>query len=194
MCFSMFELDGAYCTMEWMSIKLHDSGPSLKFDIKCVFMWSHLWAGVVRVGHRRAFRDQSTCSALLLVLTCNHEDHGDDSIVLVKNKVIKNGDLVPRHLWEWPSSQLSGFETTGRETLIHMMIFFICLLLLIIWILIDKAFQTFLMVSANAGMERIPWKSELQNDSKSCSLLIPTIILKGMFCYWYSIVFKLALY
>ena len=54
------------------------SGPSLKFDIKCVFMWSHLWAGVVRVGHCRAFRNQSTCSALLLVLPCNQGECSDD--------------------------------------------------------------------------------------------------------------------
>ena len=106
---------------------------------------------------------------------------------------LDNGHLVPRHLWEWPSSRLSGFETTRREA-VSTDSLFISLLLLIFWILIDNAFQTFLMVSANAGMERIPWKSELQNDSKSCSLLIPTIILKGMFWYWYSIVFKLALY
>ena len=50
---------------------------------------SHLRAGVVRVGHRRAFRDQSTCSALLLVLTCNHEDHGDDSMVIVMMVIVK---------------------------------------------------------------------------------------------------------
>ena len=93
-----------------MSIKLHDSGPSLKFDIKCMFMWSHLWAGVVRVGHRRTFCDQSTSSALLLVLTCNHEDHGVDHHGDCEDHGgdrddqcggdgdHDNGHLVPRHL------------------------------------------------------------------------------------------------
>ena len=91
---------------------------NIRYDIKCVFMWSHLWAGVVRVGHRRAFCNQSTCSALLLVLTCNHEDHcvddhgdcedhggdldeqgdGDDQGDGDGGHDLDNGHLVPRHL------------------------------------------------------------------------------------------------
>ena len=35
----------------------------------------HLWAGVVRVGHGGALRDQRAGAALLLVLPCNHGGH-----------------------------------------------------------------------------------------------------------------------
>ena len=54
----------------------------------CVFL-SHLRASVVREGHRRAFCDQSTCSALLLVLPCKHDGHGDDSMVIVMMVIVK---------------------------------------------------------------------------------------------------------
>ena len=71
---------------------------------------SYLRASVVREGHRRAFRDQSTCSALLLVLPCNHkdhcvddhgdcEDHGGDRDDQGDSDGDHNiGDLVPHHL------------------------------------------------------------------------------------------------
>ena len=38
----------------------------------------HLWAGVVRVGHGGALRDQGAGAALLLVLPCNQGECSDD--------------------------------------------------------------------------------------------------------------------
>ena len=70
----------------------------------------HLWAGVVRVGHGGALRDQRAGAALLLVLPCNHkdhcvddhgdcEDHGGDRDDQGDSDGDHNiGDLVPHHL------------------------------------------------------------------------------------------------